>query len=94
MPALFELTPQLEVIVDFTVEHDPHSPVLVVNRLLAGRQVDNAQPPHAYADATGYVNAFVVRPAVRECLAHPSYVFNIGLVAAVRTNDAGYSTHD
>ena len=53
--ALFELAPQLAVVVDLAVEHHPDGAVFVANRLLAGLEVDDAQPAHAEPDAVAEV---------------------------------------
>src|SRR5262249_38046751 len=47
MSGRLELAPQLAEVVDLAVEDDPDRPILVVNRLMPGRQVDDAQTPHA-----------------------------------------------
>ncbi len=45
-----QLGDQLLVIVDFAVEHHANALILVVQRLLAGRQVDDRQPAMAQAE--------------------------------------------
>ena len=71
MAALLELGAQLEVVVDLTVEHDPDGAILVVNGLMAACQIDDAQAPHAQADARLDMNPFVVRPTMPDHVAHP-----------------------
>src|SRR6266850_2129790 len=51
MACRFELGAQLAEVVDLAVEHDPDGTVLVVDRLMAGREIDDAQAPHAERDA-------------------------------------------
>ena len=45
-PAASSSRAQLAEVVDLAVEHDPDRAVLVVNRLMAGRQIDDAQAAH------------------------------------------------
>jgi hypothetical protein len=52
------------VVVDLAVEDDDHRAVFVEQRLLAGGDVDDRQPPVAEADAGLDVQAALVRAAV------------------------------
>ena len=61
---------QLAVVVDLAVEDHPDGAVLVGDRLVAGRDVDDAQAPHAERDAVLDVEALVVRSAVADDVAH------------------------
>src|ERR1700694_5423203 len=62
---------ELRKVVDLAVEHDPGRLVLVVNRLVAAGHVDDAEPPHAEADATLQPDALVIRTPMGDRLAHP-----------------------
>src|SRR4029079_1611361 len=62
---------QLAVVVDLTVEGDDDRAVLVVDRLVAGLEVDDPKPLHAEADAVLEVNTPRIRSAVPNSGAHP-----------------------
>ena len=68
---LLELVPKFTEVVNLAVEHNPNRTVLVVDRLVPGRQVDDAQPAHAEGHALVHQQPFVVGPAVANHLAHP-----------------------
>jgi len=67
---LLQLLPQRLVVVDLPVEDQGQRPVLVVDRLLPAREVDDAQPAHAERDARLDVIALVVGPAMHHGVAH------------------------
>ena len=77
----FEFAPQLEKIVDFTVENDPDAFVFVVNRLVAAGKVDDTEPAHAQAGWALGVNAFIVRTTVNDSLAHSADLGRIDRLA-------------
>ncbi len=66
----FQPLPQLAIVVDLTVEDEPDRSVFVVNRLMAGRQVDDAQAAHAESGAGLHVHALIVRSAMANDVAH------------------------
>src|SRR5215468_2250900 len=72
MAAGRELGPQLAVVVDLPVQHHPHRAVLVPDGLAAGREVDDAEPPHPEAHASVDAEALVVGPTMGEGVAHGS----------------------
>ena len=57
-------------VVDLAVEDDPDRAVLVAERLIAGREVDDAQPAVAEADAAVEIVAAGVGTAVRDGVGH------------------------
>src|SRR5262249_49044509 len=79
---------ELGKVVYFTVEYGPDGPVLVVNRLPAGGEIDYAEPPHAQSDLAGDVNALIVGPTVRDRAAHPAYLSSVGAEAPVTAHNA------
>jgi hypothetical protein len=96
----FELGPQLLVVVDLTVEDEPHGSVFVVDRLLAGRQIDDAQPAHPETDAGFHVDPFVVGTAMPDDVAHAVHQRHIRVaprggseVVPLGVSEACYSTH-
>ncbi len=70
MSLRLEAGAQLAVIVDLAIEHDDDGAVLVGDRLMAARHVDDAEALGAEADAVGDVEALVVRPAVDHGVRH------------------------
>ena len=61
---------QLLEVVDLAVEHDDDAAVFVVQRLLAGRQVDDRQPAMAEPDAGLEVQSAFIGAAVELRLVH------------------------
>src|SRR5689334_19713243 len=62
--------PELDEIVDLSIEHQRERPVFVKERLVAAGDVDDAQPPHSEADALAQKKTGVVRPAMAESAGH------------------------
>src|SRR4051812_10757925 len=62
---------KLGVVINFAIEDDPDRAVLVMDWLLAGRQIDDREPPHAECDARHDATSFVIRTAVADRRAHP-----------------------
>ena len=67
----FELRPDVGVVVDLAVEDDPDRAVFVDERLMAGRQIDDAQPAVAERRLIVHEQPGIVRPAMRDDVAHP-----------------------
>src|SRR3546814_9558971 len=70
MPARLEFGAQLDEVEDLAVEHRPHRACGVVDRLVAGGQVDDRKSRVRQADAGFGVEAVAVRSAVREGVDH------------------------
>src|SRR5690606_17757081 len=64
--------PELAVVVDLAVEDDRDGAVFVGDGLAAAAQVDDAEPPHAEADAVGREESVLVRAATRDRRGHPA----------------------
>src|SRR5215831_20872624 len=62
---------QLAEVVDLAVEDHRDPPVLVADRLMSGRDIDDAQPPHGERDARLHEHPLIVGPAMANRLAHP-----------------------
>ena len=69
-PGALELARQLAVVVDLAVLDDGRRAVLVRDRLVAGVEVDDREPPRREPDAAVDERALGVRPAVRERRRH------------------------
>ena len=68
--ARLEIAPQLEVVVDFAVEHDPDRPVFVGHRLLAAGAVDDGQAAVAKREPGRVMNSAAVRTAMVQAVGH------------------------
>src|SRR5438270_6086899 len=76
MATIFELRAQFREVVDFAVKNHPYAAVLVVNRLLPAREVNDAKPAHAEADISRHVRALFIGTAVYDGLGHPPNFFD------------------
>lgn len=90
--AALQLLAQLRKVIDFAVEHDPHTTIFVVNGLAAAGEVDNAEPAHAQADVSLRVDAFFIRTAMHNSLCHPANVFAASQVS-LPADEARYPAH-
>ena len=88
-----ELVADLGEIVGFAVVGDPDRPVLVGQGLVAGHQVDDAQPAVAQPDPVVDVDPLIVRAAVDDLPAHPGdEIFRDGR-PFFRPGQSAYSAH-
>jgi hypothetical protein len=88
-----QLVAQESVVVNLSVEDDPDGSVLVAERLVPGGEVDNAEAPHADADSTIRVNAFVIRPAVDHRAAHLPESRRLNSCALTEFHDSSDAAH-
>jgi hypothetical protein len=70
MTAAEQLPPQLLVVVDLAVLNDRHAVLLARDRLVAGLEVDDREPPSREADRAVDVRPVRVGPAMDERRAH------------------------
>src|SRR5437868_1014906 len=70
MAAFFQVRAELLVIVDLAVKDDPFRFVLIADRLLAARKIDDRQAPHRHADILVGVKTFLVRAAMDDGAIH------------------------
>jgi hypothetical protein len=94
----FQFRAKLAKIVDFPVEDDPHRPILVVNRLVPGGQVDDAQAPHSERYTLVDQHSFVVRPAMPDHVAHAvdqlaAFIERERVGDRRRFGESGYAAH-
>jgi len=92
VPARFELLSQLQEIVNFAVKHDPYTPVFIVDGLPPAGKINDAEPPHAQTDGPLGIDAFIVRPAVHDGLAHAMDVGSLNHFIPL-ADKPGYSAH-
>ncbi len=98
VPVRLELGAQLVVVVDLAVEHDPDGAILVVNRLMPGREVDDAQAAHPKRHLLVHPHALIVRSAVADDVAHPVDERAAGVQGerdggGRRLDETGYAAH-
>jgi hypothetical protein len=101
VPERLELGAELAIVVDLAVEDDPDRAGLVVDRLPPAGQIDDAQATHAEAHAGADMDAFVIRAAVPDHLAHAVHEVELRFLPRRRQRPAalgdvgktGYSTH-
>src|SRR4051812_21281392 len=65
-----EISFDLAKVVDLSVEDDQACPVCVVDRLLAGCQVNDRQPPHTKRSSSLDSNSLLIRSAMSDNAAH------------------------
>src|SRR2546426_3316086 len=107
MPGRFELPAQFAKVVDLSVEDDPDRAILVMNRLVAGRQVDDAEASHAERHTLVHQQPLIVWAAMTNRLTHTMdqltpLVLTEGAdgaegaeaVGLRRFGESGNSTHD
>ena len=88
-----QLRDQFLVVVDLAVEDDAHAVVFVVERLLAGGQVDDRQAPVPQADARLDMQAALVRAAMELGFVHPVQHGTIDVAPAAGIENAGDAAH-
>ncbi len=88
-----ELGDQLLEVVDLAVEDDDDGAVLVVERLLAGREIDDRESPMAEADSRFDVQPAPVRAAMVLGLVHAIEKRAVDLALAGEIEDADDAAH-
>ncbi len=68
-PPAAELLAQLDVVVDFAIG-DQRGTARLIERLVAGREVDDGEPGLHHPDIAGAVSAVTIRTAVAQRIAH------------------------
>src|SRR5215813_2923141 len=72
VPAFEKSFAQFDIIVDFTIEHNPDSCVLIAHGLSAAiAQVNDRKPPVPQPDGPRTVRALAVRPTMNDPVQHP-----------------------
>ena len=88
-----QLGAQLEIVVDFAVEHDLHRSIFVGYRLPAAGDVDDAEPPHAQADGVVHEKSVRVRSSMDQRVRHPPDDGSDRIRCQRRIYDSGYAAH-
>ena len=84
---------QFLVVVDLAVVDDRDAAVFVVQRLLAGRQIDDRQPPVAEAHPRLQMQSAFVGAAVELRLVHPIEEATVDFPPALAVENTCYSAH-
>jgi hypothetical protein len=93
MASVLELGSELLEVVNFSVENDPDGSVLVKHRLVASSQIDDAKAAHTEARSVFDEDAFVIRTAVHNSLAHAVNRGCFNSLVGSRAYDSGDSAH-
>ena len=93
MAARHEIRAHVGEVVDLAVEDHPDRAVLVGDRLVAGREVDDAQAAEAEADARPRVEAVGIGAAVRDDRGHRRQRVPIDGTIGVEVELSGDSAH-
>src|SRR3981081_1652759 len=81
------------MVVDFAVVNNPDVLILVGKWLMAGLDVNNAQPPHCQTDIFLDKKPFVVGAAVHNALIHAGEQVALDMPVPIREKNAADSTH-
>jgi hypothetical protein len=68
-----QIGPKRLIVVDFSIEDDPYSAVLIRNRLVARAQINDAEAAHADRNLPLDMEAFIVGTAMNNRVAHRLY---------------------
>jgi len=88
-----QLGNQFPIVVDLAVVHDDHAAVLVVERLLSRREVDDRESAMAQAEPGLEMQAMFVRPAMQLAFVHARYEIARDRPLAGNIEDADDATH-
>ncbi len=89
----FKLRAELGVVVDLAVEDDPDGLVLVGERLVASRQINDAQPPVTEYRLRVREDPRIVWPAMGDDVAHLQHARAVIRVQLLRCDESCDSTH-
>jgi hypothetical protein len=73
-----QIFPQLDVVVNLTVEHNPDGAIFIAQRLMAGGEVNDAKPPHPNANPSLCEDSIVIGAAVGHDVAHAADNSGVG----------------
>src|SRR5205085_1985905 len=84
---------QLGKIVNLAVENNPNAFVFVENGLMPAGKINDAETAHAQAHAVFDENAFVIRTAMHDRLAHAMDDIRVQGTVGAALHHAGYAAH-
>ena len=93
MAICLESPSQLGKVVDLSIQYNPDGAIFVMDRLAARRQVDDAQSAHTQPNAPADVNAFIIRSAVHNGLAHVMNRCSVCHIGVFIADNACYAAH-
>src|SRR5260370_12575932 len=70
MALRFQLAPQLLMVVDLSVVNNPDVVCLVGDGLMAGLDIDDAEPPHSQTKVLLHEKSFVIRTTIDDLMVH------------------------
>src|SRR6516164_4147626 len=73
MAEVFKCRAKVTVIIDLSVEDDPHGPILIRHWLMPAAQIHDTEPTESKRDRRVQIVTGVIRPAVEDCLGHSFY---------------------
>src|ERR1700733_14688487 len=86
LPLLFELSPYLRMVINFTIEDHLQRPILIAHGLSSRiRKIDDGEPPMCQAHPAVGRNpqSGAIRPAMHHGIAHSDEIFRSHLEVAV-----------
>ena len=92
MSASFQAFAQLLMVIEFAVVDDPDVVLFVADGLVAGLDVNDAQPAHGEADASFDEETIIVRSAMNDLLVHTGERFPL-CPASIGIENAANSAH-
>ena len=93
MAVRFELCAHVGVVVNFAVEDHPDGAVLIRQRLLAGFQVDDAQPAMGERRMGVAMQPCLVGSAIGDAVAHSHRARRCVLVESFDSHDSSNAAH-
>src|SRR6476660_389760 len=93
MPAGFEISAQLFIVVDLPVQHDLDGAVLIADRLVAAPEVYNRQTAVHQPESWFGPKSLGVRPSVGNASAHRFQNDPSDRAGRVCVQDSGYAAH-
>jgi hypothetical protein len=93
MPFGEEFRSQFRVVVDLSIEDDPHCLVFISYRLATSREIDDAESAHTQADGSRHIIALVIGPPVVHGPIHPFELVAVQLRAGIKEKYSANSTH-
>jgi len=90
----FQFGDQFLEVVDLAVEHDDDAAVLVVQRLLPGRDIDDRKPTVAEPHAGRDMQPSLIGTTMVLRLVHSRQYRAVDAPPRTQVDNAGYSTHD
>src|SRR6202043_298400 len=82
------------MVINLAVEYDPHRTIFIAKGLMAGGEVDDAEPAHTQSYFSLREDAVVVGPTVGHDVAHPPHDDGIDLRVSAELKYSRDPTHD